>query len=76
MLTPPSLEISGVNVPSRSLLELEGIAYPGSDILDYDGDSGNVTTLNHNLWMVDLISNHTIREVMDLQGDVICAQYV
>ncbi|KAH6949723.1 hypothetical protein BKA56DRAFT_606813 [Ilyonectria sp. MPI-CAGE-AT-0026] len=69
-------DVSGVNVPDASLLELEGLTYPGSDILDYDGDSENVTTLNHNLWMANLISNYTIGEVIDLQSDAICAQYV
>ncbi|KAI1343574.1 amino acid transporter [Xylariaceae sp. FL0016] len=69
-------EIGGDNYPSASLLEIEGIEYPGTDITDYFGDGGNVTTLNHNLWMVGLISNYTIGDVMDLQGDVICATYV
>lgn len=49
---------------------------PGVDITDYDGDDGNITTLNHNLWMVNLIDNLTISEVMDLHGDVVCAEYI
>lgn len=43
---------------------------------DYFGDGGNVTTLNHNLWMAGLIPNVTVGDVMDLGGEVICAEYL
>ncbi|KAI1847550.1 hypothetical protein JX266_006402 [Neoarthrinium moseri] len=63
-------EIGGDNYPNAQLLQIEGIEYPGAEITDYFGDDGNVTTLNHNLWMVGLISNYTIGDVMDLQGNI------
>ncbi|ETS75767.1 hypothetical protein PFICI_12711 [Pestalotiopsis fici W106-1] len=43
---------------------------------DYFGDGGNTTTLNHRLNMVDLYPNITIGDVMDLNGDVICSEYL
>lgn len=49
---------------------------PGTEYLDYDGDDGNVTTLNHVLWMVGIAENVTVAEVMDVRGDVVCAEYV
>lgn len=68
--------MTGRNVPLTSYLEQNDFEYPGADILDYDGDGGNVTTLEHNLWMVGIISNATIGDVMDLGGETICAEYV
>ncbi|KAF2194377.1 amino acid transporter [Zopfia rhizophila CBS 207.26] len=69
-------DISGRNVPRTSYLAQNNFTYPGPEILDYDGDPYNVTTLNHTLWMVDLIPNATIADVMDLRGELICAEYV
>ncbi|KAI9170684.1 Tyrosinase P [Paramyrothecium foliicola] len=69
-------QMGGRNIPYTWYLEQNNFEYPGADILDYDGDDGNITTLNHNLWMAGLISNHTIAEVMDLNGEVICAEYI
>ncbi|KAI1339821.1 amino acid transporter [Xylariaceae sp. FL0016] len=69
-------DMGGRNIPYESYLEDNDFDYPGADILDYDGDDGNVTTLNHNLWMVGLIANATIADVMDLGGDLICAEYI
>lgn len=69
-------DMAGRNVPTDIYLAQNDFAYPGADVLDYDGDDGNVTTLNHNLWMVGLIPNATIADVMDLGGDLICAEYV
>jgi tyrosinase len=69
-------DISGPNVPSSETLELEGVDYPSAAILDYNGDPGNVTTLNHTLWMANLIANATVGDVMDLGGQVSCAEYV
>lgn len=47
------------------LLKNEWIA-PTAAILDYDGDDGNVTTLNHVLWMLDIMPNVTVADVMDI----------
>lgn len=46
--------------------------------LPYYYDTGaypNITTLNHTLWMADIMPNVTIAEVMDLGGDLICSEY-
>lgn len=75
-LTARLTDMSGRNVPRPSYLAQNNFTYPGPEILDYDGDEGNVTTLHHNLWMVGLIPNATIGEVMDLRGELICAEYV
>lgn len=69
-------DISGRNVPTNETLAAGGLSYPTAAILDYDGDPANVTTLNHNLWMVALIANATAGDVMDLGSAVSCAEYV
>ncbi|RSL40767.1 hypothetical protein CEP51_016655 [Fusarium floridanum] len=69
-------DMGGRNVPYDSFLESNGMEYPSDAFLLYDGDDGNVTTLNHNLWMAGIAPNATIREVMDLSSDLICAEYV
>ena len=48
----------------------------GPEFTDYFGDNGNITTLNHNLYMTELYPNVTIADVMDLHGDVICSEYI
>jgi tyrosinase len=68
--------MSGPNIPTDDHLEEDGFPYPPASFTDYFNDGGDVTTLNHTLWMVDIIANTTIGEVMDLNGDVICAEYV
>ncbi|KAH0430728.1 amino acid transporter [Colletotrichum camelliae] len=75
-LTTRLTDMGGRNIPLDSYLEQNGMEYPSASILDYDGDSGNETTLNHNLWMVGIMPNATIAEVMDLGSDVMCAEYV
>ncbi|CAG9983394.1 unnamed protein product [Clonostachys byssicola] len=75
-LTSRLTDMGGRNVPLTSYLEQNGMEEPSAAFLDYDGDDGNVTTLNHNLWMVGIVANATIREVMNLGGDLICAEYV
>lgn len=69
-------EMSGRSIPKLSSLESYGWLFPSAAIMDYDGDAYNTTTLHHNLWMVGLFPNVTVAEVMDLQGDLICAEYV
>lgn len=69
-------EIGGDNVPPDSYYDFTGLDYPSAAILDYDGDSGNTTTLNHNLWMAGITDNFTIGDVMDLDNNLNCAEYV
>lgn len=75
-LTARLTDMTGRNVPLANFLLTNEVPYPSAAVLDYDGDSGNTTTLNHTLWMVGIIPNATIAEVMDLGGDLICAEYV
>ncbi|ROV90064.1 hypothetical protein VSDG_08365 [Cytospora chrysosperma] len=69
-------DMSGRNVPTLSSLETNEWVPPTDSVLDYDGDPSNVTTMNHVLWMVDLLPNVTVADVMDLKGDLICADYI
>lgn len=41
-----------------------------------DGDPGTITTLNHVLNMYGNIPNKTIADVLDIQGNFLCYQYV
>lgn len=75
-LTSRLTDMNGRNVPLAEFLIQNKVPYPSDAVLDYDGDDGNITTLNHNLWMVGIIPNATIAEVMDVGGDLICAEYV
>ncbi|OHE94369.1 hypothetical protein CORC01_10297 [Colletotrichum orchidophilum] len=43
--------------------------------LPYFNDNGNVTTLDHVLWMAGMVENITIAEVMDVKSDAICIEY-
>ncbi|KAI1338254.1 Di-copper centre-containing protein [Xylariaceae sp. FL0016] len=45
------------------------------DFVDYFNDGGNTTTLNHTLWSAGIIANATIGEVMDIGGDLVCAEF-
>jgi tyrosinase len=70
----------GLNVPSPPLgvppnpsCTLGGA---GPEFTDYFGDNGNITTLNHRIYMAGLYSNITIADVMDLNGPVICSEYI
>lgn len=70
-------EITGPRLPNPVVYELGGTPrFPESALTNYDGDPGNVTTLNHNLWMNGLVPNITIGDVIDLNGGVSCAEYV
>ncbi|KAK3322763.1 hypothetical protein B0H66DRAFT_602193 [Apodospora peruviana] len=53
-----------------------GIGEPLNRALtDFFGDGGNVTTLDHTLWSAGILPNATIRDVMDLEGPFVCAEY-
>ncbi|ROV87627.1 hypothetical protein VMCG_10622 [Cytospora schulzeri] len=69
-------DMSGRNTPTESDLESDGWLFPSDSVLEYDGDPANVTTMNHVLWMLDLLPNVTVADVMDVRGDVICAEYI
>jgi len=47
---------------------------PGSPLPQ--GDPGNTTTLSHVLDMLGVIPSATIRDVMDIGGDLLCYEYV
>lgn len=75
-LTARLTDMSGQLIPPAIIMEQNRWLYPSAAYLDYDGDTGNDTTLNHVLWMGGIIPNHTIAEVMNLKGDLICAEYI
>lgn len=61
--------IGGTNQPNN---------YDGdsSAYLNYDGDPGSITTLNHTLWMGGLADNVTAYDVMNISSATNCAVYV
>lgn len=69
-------DMSGQEIPPLSIMLENKWVYPSRAYLDYDGDPGNDTTLNHVLWMQEIIPNKTIAEVMDSSNSLICAEYV
>jgi tyrosinase len=48
----------------------------GPEFTDYFGDNGNITTLNHRLYMADIFPNITIADIMDIGANVICSEYI
>ncbi|KAI4593323.1 hypothetical protein KJ359_009854 [Pestalotiopsis sp. 9143b] len=68
--------ISGVNAQSQSQCTRQNLPCAGPDILDYNGDNGNVTTLNHVLWMMDISPNVTVADVMNTNSTKVCLDYV
>lgn len=62
-------------MPIYSYLLQNNFVFP-DNLLPYANDNGNITTLNHTLWMAGLVPNVTIADVMDLGGDLICAEYI
>ncbi|KAF4544054.1 Amino acid transporter [Lasiodiplodia theobromae] len=68
--------VGGLNMPDESVLDMADLSAAGSELTDYNGDPGNVTTLNHVLFILNLVPNVTISDIMDLGGDTICAEYV
>lgn len=68
-------DMGGRNVPQESYVANAGLTLPGAEWTDYDGDDGNVTTLNHVLYVSGIYPNVTVGDVMDIGGDVVCAEY-
>lgn len=46
------------------------------EFTDYFGDGGSITTLQHTLWAANIVENVTIADVMDIGGNVVCAEYI
>lgn len=64
------------NVPILSYLLENEFKYPDT-LAPYSNDHpSNITTLSHTLWMVNILPNVTIFDVMNLGGDTICAEYI
>ncbi|KXH49840.1 hypothetical protein CSIM01_03977 [Colletotrichum simmondsii] len=70
--------MGGPNVAANQIfLDAQPKILPEDMFLPYFGDGGgNVTTLDHVLWMPGLAENITIRDVMDVRGDKMCFDYV
>lgn len=75
-LTARLTDISAQNIPDQSILDIAGLSAPVNELTDYNGDNGNVTTLNHVLFIQNLVPNVTIADIMDIRGDVVSAEYV
>lgn len=69
-------EIGGPNIPGGEFNAANGWAPPGPEFTQFSGDYGGETTLNHVLWMADMIGNASIGSVLDIHGETICADYV
>ncbi|KAI1859674.1 uncharacterized protein JN550_011869 [Neoarthrinium moseri] len=68
-------DMGGRNIPRESYVGNIGLPLPGPEWTNHDGDDGSVTTLNHVLYMSDMYPNVTVADVMDVRGDVVCAEY-
>ncbi|KAM0815721.1 putative Tyrosinase copper-binding domain-containing protein [Seiridium cardinale] len=67
---------SGPNLPGRTQPTDPSVDYA---IVDYFNDNGTVTTLQHTLYvdgLGEIAPNITINDIMDLNGPVICSEYV
>ncbi|KAI1861852.1 hypothetical protein JX265_009355 [Neoarthrinium moseri] len=67
-------DMAGPNIPTGTRPGSPN--YPPASLTDYFGDNGNVTTLNHNLWMTSVIPNVTIADIMNLNGPTVCSEYL
>lgn len=67
-------DMGGPNIPSQ--YNESSSNYPGPEYTDYFGDGGgNVTTLNHTIFMTGLVANITIGDIMDIRGPYLCTNY-
>lgn len=64
------------NVPNASILASIDLPEVSGAFLDYDDDSGNVTTLNHVLFVNNMYVNATVGDVLDVEGEPICSEYI
>lgn len=68
-------DMGGRNVPTASYLASVALTKPGPEWTDYDGDDGNMTTLNHVLYYSEIHPNITVGEVMDVTNDLVCGEF-
>ncbi|KAL4803386.1 hypothetical protein BDV18DRAFT_40551 [Aspergillus unguis] len=68
-------DMGGPNTPPLDVLTGAGLGPPGRALTDYNGDEGGETTLAHVLWVNGIQPNVTVADVMDLGGNVVCAEY-
>lgn len=70
-------DMTGQNIPTAEYIAQQGLYNVTDAWLDYDGDNGgNMTTLNHTLSVLGLLPNATVADVMDIQGGLLCYEYV
>lgn len=70
-------DMDGQNVPTAEYISSMGLYNVTDATLDYDGDPGNVTTLNHTLNFLGVVPNATIGDVMDIRGgSLLCYEYI
>ncbi|KAF6802798.1 amino acid transporter [Colletotrichum musicola] len=70
-------DMGGKNVATSTfLVAAQPKSLPESAFAPYFGDNGNVTTLDHIMWMAGTAENITIGEVMDIKSDAICVEYL
>jgi hypothetical protein len=69
--------MAGQNVRTAEYISSMELNNVTDSLLDYDGDTGgNMTTLNYALSMLELVSNRTVADVMNIQGSFLCYDYV
>lgn len=71
-------DMGGPNTPNLTWLATppHNWSFPPPALTDHSGDPGNVTTLDHVLWGLELIPNATVGDVMNIRGDYLCFDYV
>ena len=75
------LDLSCLNgfalTPNGTALPASPLMMPlNPGLIDYFNDGSNLTTLNHVLNSAKIAGNATIRDVMDIRGDFVCAEYL
>ncbi|KZL66551.1 amino acid transporter [Colletotrichum tofieldiae] len=70
-------DMGGRNVAVGTLLvEAQPKSLPVAAFAPYFGYNGNVTSLDHIMWMAGTAENITIGEVMDIKSEAICVEYL
>ncbi|KAF4823479.1 Tyrosinase-like protein orsC [Colletotrichum tropicale] len=76
-LTSRLYAMGGPNVANGQIfIDAQPTILPIEAFVPYFGDGGNVTTLDHVMWMPGLAENITIRDAMDIRSDLMCFEYV
>ena len=75
----PTGGVNGTGVPSAPGAPqnpTDRLGGTGPEFTKYFGDNGgNITTLNHNIYMAEILPNATIAQLMDVNGPLICSEY-